>query len=79
MGDGFHLGKPRLGNEISKSLRGVTAKTLICNPDFKPVLLDEVNVALKLGYLLQTSWLDWSKSQLISCHPYRQGAPTNSN
>ena len=52
MGEGFTWETQDRERDIQKAHEAwETAKTFIYNPDFKLVLLDEVNVALKLGYL----------------------------
>jgi cob(I)alamin adenosyltransferase len=52
MGEGFTWETQDRERDIQKaSLAWETALTYIRNPDFKLVLLDEINVALKLGYL----------------------------
>lgn len=52
MGEGFTWETQDRDRDIQKALAAwETALTFIRNPDFKLVLLDEVNVALKLGYL----------------------------
>lgn len=52
MGEGFTWETQDRERDIQKANEAwETALTYIRNPDFKLVLLDEVNVALKLGYL----------------------------
>lgn len=52
MGEGFTWETQDRERDIQKASEAwQTALTFIRNPDFKLVLLDEVNVALKLGYL----------------------------
>ncbi len=52
MGEGFTWETQDRERDIQKAREAwETAKSFIYNPDFKLVLLDEVNVALKLGYL----------------------------
>jgi cob(I)alamin adenosyltransferase len=52
MGEGFTWETQDRDQDILKATQAwETAMTLIRNPAFKLVLLDEVNVALKLGYL----------------------------
>jgi len=56
-------------NEISKKLTGrKPPKHLFATQTFKLVLLDEVNIALKLGYLNVTDVGLEQKSQLILRH-----------
>ncbi len=52
MGEGFTWETQDRERDIQKAQTAwETALTFIRNPDFKLVLLDEVNIALKLGYL----------------------------
>ncbi|KJH71898.1 cob(I)yrinic acid a,c-diamide adenosyltransferase [Aliterella atlantica] len=52
MGEGFTWETQDRERDIEKAQAAwQTALTFIANPDYKLVLLDEVNVALKLGYL----------------------------
>ncbi len=52
MGEGFTWETQDRNRDIEKAGQAwQTALTFIRNPDYKLVLLDEVNVALKLGYL----------------------------
>ena len=52
MGEGFTWETQDRERDIQKAtVAWNTALTYIRNPDFKLVLLDEINVALKLGYL----------------------------
>lgn len=52
MGEGFTWETQDRDRDIQKATEAwQKALEFICNPDFKLVLLDEVNVALKLGYL----------------------------
>jgi len=52
MGEGFTWETQDRGRDIEKAQAAwQTGLTFITNPDYKLVLLDEVNVALKLGYL----------------------------
>ncbi len=52
MGEGFTWETQDRNRDIEKARQAwQTALTFIRNPDYKLVLLDEVNVALKLGYL----------------------------
>lgn len=52
MGEGFTWETQNRERDIQKASEAwETALNCICNPDFKLVLLDEVNVALKLGFL----------------------------
>jgi cob(I)alamin adenosyltransferase len=52
MGEGFTWETQDRNRDIAKAGEAwQTALTFIRNPDYKLVLLDEVNVALKLGYL----------------------------
>lgn len=52
MGEGFTWETQNRERDIQKAQAAWdTALTFIRNPDFKLVLLDEINVALKLGYL----------------------------
>ncbi len=52
MGEGFTWETQDRDRDIQKAIEAWhKALQFICNPDFKLVLLDEVNVALKLGYL----------------------------
>ena len=52
MGEGFTWETQDRNRDIEKAREAwQTALTFIRNPDYKLVLLDEVNVALKLGYL----------------------------
>ena len=52
MGEGFTWETQDRERDIQKAEEAwEKALTFICNPEFKLVLLDEVNVALKLGYL----------------------------
>lgn len=52
MGEGFTWETQNRERDIQKAYEAwQRALTFICNPDFRLVLLDEVNVALKLGYL----------------------------
>jgi len=52
MGEGFTWETQDRDRDIQKAqLAWETALAFIRNPDFKLVLLDEVNIALKLGYL----------------------------
>jgi cob(I)alamin adenosyltransferase len=52
MGEGFTWETQDRERDIQKASEAwQTALTFICNPNFRLVLLDEVNVALKLGYL----------------------------
>ncbi|PSB13766.1 cob(I)yrinic acid a,c-diamide adenosyltransferase [filamentous cyanobacterium CCP1] len=52
MGEGFTWETQDRDRDIQKA-QAAWAKAMmyICNPDFKLVLLDEINIALKLGYL----------------------------
>jgi cob(I)alamin adenosyltransferase len=52
MGEGFTWETQDRDRDIQKAQEAwITAASYIHNPEFKLVLLDEVNVALKLGYL----------------------------
>jgi cob(I)alamin adenosyltransferase len=52
MGEGFTWETQDRDRDTQKAQEAwETALTYIQNPDFKLVLLDEVNIALKLGYL----------------------------
>lgn len=52
MGEGFTWETQDRERDIEKAYKAwETAKTFITNPEFKLVLLDEINIALKLGYL----------------------------
>lgn len=52
MGEGFTWETQNKERDIEKAYEAwQTALTFIRNPDFRLVLLDEVNIALKLGYL----------------------------
>lgn len=52
MGEGFTWETQDRERDIQKAYQAwQTAKTFIRNPDFRLVLLDEINIALKLGYL----------------------------
>jgi cob(I)alamin adenosyltransferase len=52
LGEGFTWETQDRERDIQKTYEAwETGLSFICNPDFKVVLLDEVNVALKLGYL----------------------------
>jgi cob(I)alamin adenosyltransferase len=52
MGEGFTWDTQDRDRDIATAQKAwEKALTFICNPEFKLVLLDEVNVALKLGYL----------------------------
>lgn len=52
MGEGFTWETQDRERDIQKAYQAwQTALTFICNPDFRLVLLDEINIALKLGYL----------------------------
>ncbi|HEY9805231.1 MAG TPA: cob(I)yrinic acid a,c-diamide adenosyltransferase, partial [Candidatus Obscuribacterales bacterium] len=52
MGEGFTWETQDRDRDIQKAQEAWnTALTYICNPEFRLVLLDEVNIALKLGYL----------------------------
>ncbi len=52
MGEGFTWETQDRDRDIQKATEAwETARSFIQNPDFKLVLLDEVNIALKLGYL----------------------------
>jgi cob(I)alamin adenosyltransferase len=52
MGEGFTWETQDRERDIQKAQAAwAKALTFICNPEFKLVLLDEVNIALKLGYL----------------------------
>ena len=52
MGEGFTWETQDRSRDIHKAIEAWTkALTFIGNPEFKLVLLDEINVALKLGYL----------------------------
>ena len=55
-----------------------TALTFIHNPDFKLVLLDEVNIALKLGYLSVEQVLQGLEQKPVDSHIILtgRGAPT---
>jgi cob(I)alamin adenosyltransferase len=52
LGEGFTWETQDRERDIQKARQALeTGKGFIVNPDFKLVLLDEINVALKLGYL----------------------------
>lgn len=52
MGEGFTWDTQDRDRDIETAQKAWNkALTFICNPDFRLVLLDEVNIALKLGYL----------------------------
>lgn len=52
MGEGFTWETQDRERDIQKAYQAwQTAKIFIRNPDFRLVLLDEINIALKLGYL----------------------------
>ena len=52
MGEGFTWETQDRERDIQKAYEAwQTALPFICNPDFRLVLLDEINIALKLGYL----------------------------
>ncbi|MGL5064123.1 MAG: cob(I)yrinic acid a,c-diamide adenosyltransferase [Microcoleus sp.] len=52
MGEGFTWDTQDRDRDIATAQKAwEKSLTFICNPEFKLVLLDEVNVALKLGYL----------------------------
>jgi cob(I)alamin adenosyltransferase len=52
LGEGFTWETQDRDRDILKATQAwETALTYICNPDFRLVLLDEINIALKLGYL----------------------------
>src|SRR4028119_1336234 len=52
MGEGFTWDTKDRDRDIETAQKAWDkAVTFICNPEFKLVLLDEVNIALKLGYL----------------------------
>jgi cob(I)alamin adenosyltransferase len=52
MGEGFTWDTQDRDRDIATAQKAwEKALTFICNPEFKLVLLDEVNIALKLGYL----------------------------
>lgn len=69
MGEGFTWETQDRERDIQKAYEAwETALTLICNPDFKLVLLDEVNVALKLGYLSVTDVLAGLEQKPANSH-----------
>lgn len=69
MGEGFTWETQDRERDIQKAHEAwETAKTLICNPDFKLVLLDEVNIALKLGYLNVTDVLAGLEQKPANSH-----------
>ena len=52
MGEGFTWETQDRDRDLDKANAAwEKSLALICNPEFKLVLLDEINIALKLGYL----------------------------
>lgn len=69
MGEGFTWETQDRERDIQKAQEAwETALTFIRNPDFKLVLLDEVNVALKLGYLSVEDILDGLRQKPPESH-----------
>ncbi|MBV9387656.1 MAG: cob(I)yrinic acid a,c-diamide adenosyltransferase [Chroococcidiopsidaceae cyanobacterium CP_BM_ER_R8_30] len=79
MGEGFTWETQDRERDIKKAQAAwETALTFIHNPDFKLVLLDEVNVALKLGYLSVEQVLAGLEQKPADSHVILtgRGAPT---
>ena len=79
MGEGFTWETQDRERDIAKAQAAwQTALTFITNPDYKLVLLDEVNVALKLGYLQIEEVLAGLKQKPADSHVILtgRGAPT---
>lgn len=69
MGEGFTWETQDRERDIQKAQAAwETSLTFIRNPDFKLVLLDEVNVALKLGYLSVEDVLDGLHQKPLDSH-----------
>jgi cob(I)alamin adenosyltransferase len=69
MGEGFTWETQDRNRDIEKAGEAwQTALTFIRNPDYKLVLLDEVNVALKLGYLQVEEVLAGLEEKPIDSH-----------
>lgn len=79
MGEGFTWETQDRERDIQKAqLAWETALSYIINPDFKLVLLDEVNIALKLGYLQVEDVLEGLAQKPEDSHVILtgRGAPT---
>ncbi|MBA2750134.1 MAG: cob(I)yrinic acid a,c-diamide adenosyltransferase [Tatlockia sp.] len=69
MGEGFTWETQDRNRDIEKAGQAwQTALTFIRNPDYKLVLLDEVNVALKLGYLQVEEVLAGLEEKPVNSH-----------
>jgi len=69
MGEGFTWETQDRERDIQKAQAAwETALTFICHPDFKLVLLDEVNVALKLDYLSVDQVIAGLEQKPADCH-----------
>ncbi|PSB33387.1 cob(I)yrinic acid a,c-diamide adenosyltransferase [Chlorogloea sp. CCALA 695] len=69
MGEGFTWETQDRNRDIEKAGEAwQTALTFIRNPDYKLVLLDEVNVALKLGYLQMEEVLAGLEEKPVDSH-----------
>ena len=79
MGEGFTWETQNRERDIQKAYEAwETALTFIRNPDFRLVLLDEVNIALKLGYLSVEDVLNGLEQKPPDSHVILtgRGAPT---
>lgn len=79
MGEGFTWETQSRERDIQKAGEAwETALNYICHPDFKLVLLDEVNVALKLGFLSVDAVLAGLEQKPTDSHVILtgRGAPT---
>ena len=79
MGEGFTWETQDRERDIQKAYEAwETALTFIRNPEFRLVLLDEVNIALKLGYLSVDSVLNGLEQKPADSHVILtgRGAPT---
>lgn len=79
LGEGFTWETQDRERDIQKAQQAwETALRFIQNPEFKLVLLDEVNVALKLGYLTTEQALAGLEQKPADCHVILtgRGAPT---
>lgn len=69
MGEGFSWETQDRDRDIAKAREALaTALKYITNPEFKLVLLDEINVALKLGYLQVEEVLAGLDGKPEDCH-----------
>lgn len=69
MGEGFTWETQDRERDIQKAQQAwQTALSFICNPEFKLVLLDEINIALKLGYLSVEDVLAGLKQKPLESH-----------